>query len=42
LGMPVGAIGRIGGGRNKPTGQLDVALIQSLVRNGVVDDLVGN
>jgi superfamily II DNA or RNA helicase/very-short-patch-repair endonuclease len=42
LGMPVGTIGRIGGGRNKPTGLLDVAVIQSLVRNGVVDDLVGN
>jgi superfamily II DNA or RNA helicase/very-short-patch-repair endonuclease len=42
LGMPVGAIGRIGGGRAKPTGLLDVAVIQSLVRNGVVDDLVGN
>jgi superfamily II DNA or RNA helicase/very-short-patch-repair endonuclease len=42
LGMPSGAIGRIGGGRNKPTGLLDVAVIQSLVRNGVVDDLVGN
>jgi superfamily II DNA or RNA helicase/very-short-patch-repair endonuclease len=42
LGMPVRAIGRIGGGRKKPTGLLDVALIQSLVRNGVVDDLVGN
>ena len=42
LGMPGGAIGRIGGGRNKPSGQLDVAVIQSLVRNGVVDDLVGN
>ena len=42
LGMPVRAIGRIGGGRNKPTGLLDVAVIQSLVRNGVVDDLVGN
>ncbi|MGB7731353.1 MAG: DEAD/DEAH box helicase family protein [Candidatus Acidiferrum sp.] len=42
LGMPVGAIGRIGGGRAKPTGQLDVAVIQSLVRNGLVDDLVGN
>lgn len=36
------AIGRIGGGRNKPTGLLDVAVIQSMVRNGVVDDLVGN
>jgi superfamily II DNA or RNA helicase/very-short-patch-repair endonuclease len=42
LGMPVGAIGRIGGGRKKATGLLDVAVIQSLVRNGVVDDLVGN
>ena len=34
-------IGRIGGGRRKPTGLLDVALIQSLVRKGVVDDTVG-
>ena len=42
LGMPVRAIGRIGGGRNKPTGLLDVGVTQSLVRNGVVDDLVGN
>jgi superfamily II DNA or RNA helicase/very-short-patch-repair endonuclease len=42
LGMPLGTIGRIGGSRNKPTGLLDVAVIQSLVRNGVVDDLVGN
>jgi superfamily II DNA or RNA helicase/very-short-patch-repair endonuclease len=42
LGMPVRAIGRIGGGRKRPTGLLDVAVIQSLVRNGVVDDLVGN
>jgi superfamily II DNA or RNA helicase/very-short-patch-repair endonuclease len=42
LGMPVRVIGRIGGGRNKPTGLLDVGVTQSLVRNGVVDDLVGN
>lgn len=41
LGMPAKSIGRIGGGRRKPTGVLDVALIQSLVRKGVVDDLVG-
>ena len=34
-------IGRIGGGRRKPTGRLDVAVIQSLVRKGVVDDCVG-
>jgi superfamily II DNA or RNA helicase/very-short-patch-repair endonuclease len=42
LGMPVRVIGRIGGGRNKPTNLLDVGVTQSLVRNGVVDDLVGN
>ncbi len=34
------SIGRIGGGRKKATGTLDVALMQSLVRNGVVDDRV--
>lgn len=42
LGMPPKAIGRIGGGRKKPTGALDVALIQSLVRKGVVDDRVAD
>ena len=42
LGMPARAIGRIGGGHNKPTGLLDVALIQSMVRKGIVDDLVGD
>jgi len=42
LGLPPRAIGRIGGGRKKPTGLLDVAVIQSTVRKGVVDDLVGN
>jgi superfamily II DNA or RNA helicase len=41
LGLPTKAIGRIGGGKKKPTGMLDVALIQSLVRKGVVDDVVG-
>jgi superfamily II DNA or RNA helicase len=35
-------IGRIGGGKHAPTGRIDVAMIQSLCRNGVVDDLVGN
>ena len=34
------SIGRIGGGRNRPTGVLDVAIIQGLVRKGVVDDRV--
>src|SRR5881397_3695000 len=33
-------VGRIGGGRRKPTGSLDVAVIQSLVRKGVVDDCI--
>jgi len=42
LDLPAKSIGRIGGGRNKPTGLLDVAVIQSLVRTGVVDDRVGD
>jgi superfamily II DNA or RNA helicase len=33
-------IGQIGGGKRKPNGRLDVAMIQSLVRQGRVDDLV--
>jgi superfamily II DNA or RNA helicase/very-short-patch-repair endonuclease len=41
LGTPAKAIGRIGGGRSRPNGQIDVAVIQSLVRKGVVDDRVG-
>jgi superfamily II DNA or RNA helicase len=40
--MPRDAIGMIGGGRRKPKGQVDIALIQSLVRKGEVDDIVGN
>lgn len=42
LGMPAKAIGRIGGGRKGATGGLDVAVIQSLVKKGVVDDCVAN
>ena len=41
LDLPANAIGHIGGGRKKLTGIVDVALIQSLVRKGVVDDRVG-
>lgn len=33
-------IGRLGGGRKKLTGKIDVAIIQSLVRKGEVKDLV--
>jgi superfamily II DNA or RNA helicase/very-short-patch-repair endonuclease len=36
------SIGRIGGGRNRPNRSLDVALIQSLVRKGVVKDCVAD
>ncbi|HWY78673.1 MAG TPA: DEAD/DEAH box helicase family protein [Verrucomicrobiae bacterium] len=42
LGIPPKSIGRLGGGRKKLTGGLDVALIQSLIRKGVVDDHVAN
>lgn len=41
LGLPRESIGRVGGGRRKPTGALDVAIIQSLVRKGKVSDLLG-
>ena len=35
-------IGRIGGGKRKPTGVVDVAVIQSLVRGDEVDDIVAD
>ncbi|MEI8241111.1 MAG: DEAD/DEAH box helicase family protein, partial [Actinomycetota bacterium] len=40
LDVPAKAIGRIGGGRSRATGVIDVAIIQSLVKRGVVDDRV--
>ncbi len=40
LDLKPAAIGRIGGGRRKVTGALDVAMIQSLTRRGKVDDVV--
>jgi len=40
LNLPEKSIGRIGGGRKRFTGALDVALIQSLVRKGTVDDRI--
>ena len=36
------SIGCIGGGKRKPTGIIDIALIQSLCRKGVVDDIVAD
>jgi superfamily II DNA or RNA helicase len=41
LDIPATGIGQIGGGRDRANGLLDVALIQSLGRKGVVDDRVG-
>ena len=40
LGVPAQDVGRIGGGRRRPNGLLDVAMIQTLFRKGVVDDCV--
>ncbi len=42
LDVPTKSIGRIGGGQKRPTGALDVALLQSLIRKGVVDDRVAD
>jgi superfamily II DNA or RNA helicase/very-short-patch-repair endonuclease len=42
LDIPAKQIGRIGGGRTRPTGRIDVGIIQSLVRKGVVADLVAD
>ena len=40
LGIDPGEVGQIGGGKHRPNGRLDVAMIQSLVRKGCVDDIV--
>jgi superfamily II DNA or RNA helicase len=40
LGVPLKSIGQIGAGKRKPNGQLDVAMIQSLVHQTEVDDIV--
>lgn len=41
LGVEPKQIGQIGGGKRRLTGNVDVAMIQSLSRKGVVDDMVG-
>lgn len=41
LKLPPKSIGCIGAGRNKPTGKIDVAIMQSLIHEGKVDDRVG-
>ena len=40
LGLPAKSIGRVGGGRSRANGLIDVAIIQSLVKKGIVDDRV--
>ena len=42
LDLPGSAIGRIGGGKREPSGIVDVAVIQSLVRDKRVDDIVAD
>jgi len=42
LGLAKKEIGQIGGGKQKPNGMIDVAMIQSLSDKGAVNDLVGN
>ncbi len=42
LDAPAATIGVVHGGKKKPTGFIDVALMQSLVRKGVVQDLVAD
>ena len=42
LGLEPKSIGQIGGGKRKPSGLVDVALLQSLARRGQVDELVAD
>ena len=42
LGVGKGVVGTIGGGKAKPTGKIDIAVMQSLSRQGIVDALVEN
>ncbi|MFG6441479.1 TOTE conflict system archaeo-eukaryotic primase domain-containing protein [Roseateles sp. LKC17W] len=42
LGVGKGVVGTIGGGKTKPTGKIDIAVMQSLSRQGQVNPLVEN
>jgi superfamily II DNA or RNA helicase len=42
LELPKNSIGQIGSGKKRPSGIIDVALIQSLCRKGTVADIVAN
>ena len=42
LGVGKGVVGTIGGGKAKPTGQIDIAVMQSLSRQGEINPVVEN
>lgn len=42
LGVGKGIVGTIGGGKAKPTGKIDIAVMQSLSRRGEISELVEN
>ena len=42
LDLPRSSVGQIGGRKREPSGMVDVGMIQSLVRKGVVDDAVAD
>ena len=42
LGVGKGVVGTIGGGKAKPTGKIDIAVMQSVSRQGAVNPLVEN
>lgn len=42
LGVSKGVVGTIGGGKARPTGKIDVAVMQSLSRQGEINELVEN
>jgi len=42
LGIGKGVVGTVGGGKARPTGQIDIAVMQSLSRQGKVNSLVEN
>ncbi|HVK94914.1 MAG TPA: DEAD/DEAH box helicase family protein [Noviherbaspirillum sp.] len=42
LGVGKGTVGTIGGGKARPTGKIDIAVMQSLSRQGEVSELVEN
>ncbi|MBI1284195.1 MAG: DEAD/DEAH box helicase [Thiobacillus sp.] len=42
LGVGKGVVGTIGGGKAKPTGKIDIAVMQSLSRQGEIDPVVEN